>query len=265
MKPIALLLTTLALTLPIGCQGVPGNPASEEITVFAAASLHEALSFAAGRFEQQHPGVKIILNFAGSQQLAQQLAQGAQADVFVSANLQQMENAVAAGRVEAKKARLFAENRLVIIFPKDGVSPLRSVVDLSRPELKLVIAAEEVPAGGYTQEFLRKAAEDPEYGESFQDAVLRNVVSYEENIRAVLSKVLLGEADAGIVYASDIVGGKRNIGILDIPAEINVRASYYIAPVEDASHPDLAAEFIAYLLSQEGKQMLEDHGLFPPE
>ena len=157
-------------------------------------------------FEADHPGVTAVFNFAGSQQLAQQINEGAPADVFASANKKQMDVVIEAGGIVSGTQQTFAKNRLVVIFPKDNPAGLAELKDLANPDSKLVLAAKEVPVGQYSLDFLDKAVADTAFGATFKDDVLKNVVSYEDNVKAVLTKVALGEADAGIVYLSDISG-----------------------------------------------------------
>ena len=245
------------------CGAFPATPPAT-LSVYAAASLSEAFTRIGQDFESGHPGTRVIFNFAGSQQLAQQLAQGAPADVFASANPQQMNAVVEAGRVRAGAQAVFARNRLVVIFPNDNPADLRTLADLARPGLRLVVAAQEVPAGRYALEFLERASQDGGFGSTFKADTLRNVVSYEENVRAVLSKVVLGEADAGIVYTSD-VDGSAAIGQLDIPDALNPVASYSIAPIIDSAHPQLAQDFIDSVLSPAGQAVLVQYGFMPEQ
>lgn len=237
------------------------NPRS--VTVFAAASLTEAFAEIGQGFEAGHPGVQVAFNFAGSQQLAQQLAQGAQADVFASANQAQMDATVSAGRVAAGDVQIFARNRLVVIYPKDNPAKLARLQDLTRPGLKIVLAAKEVPVGSYALQFLQKASQSLDFGSDFESKVLSNVVSYEENVRVVYSKVALGEADAGIVYTSDIPKNDSQVGSLEIPDELNAVATYPIAPLEDSPNPDLAASFVEFVLSPTGQGILAGYGFLP--
>jgi molybdate transport system substrate-binding protein len=130
--------------------------------------------------------------------------------------------------------------------------------DLANPGLKLVLADKSVPAGNYTLQALDKLSADPAYGGDFKERVLANVVSYESNVRQVLSKVELGEADAGMVYATDARAAK--VDTIEIEDKYNVLARYYIAPLKDASHPDAAKRFIEYTLSEEGQRTLESYG-----
>lgn len=239
----------------------PATAGKQTLTVFAAASLAEAFTQAAGQFEAANPGVTLSLNFAGSNQLAQQLAHGAPAGVFASAHQKQIAAAVAAGRVDPQQVEALASNSLIVIVPRHNPGGVLALQDLSKAGLKLILAAPEVPAGQYTLEFLARASQDPTAGPGFQDQVLQNVVSYEENVRAVLSKVVLGEADAGIVYTTDI--GKADAGklaALQISDELNVFTSYYVAPVRDGERPELAAAFIDFLLSSAGQDILVEHG-----
>jgi molybdate transport system substrate-binding protein len=241
----------------------PAKPGPATLSVFAAASLSNAFNELGKEFEAQHPGAKVEFNYAGSQQLSQQLAQGASADVFASANSKQMDAAVTAGRVAEGGAQPFAHNRLVVIYPAGGKA-LTTLSDLAQPGLHVVLAAKEVPVGQYSLDFLDKAAADPELGAAFRDGVLANVVSYEENVKAVLAKVSLGEADAGIVYTSDLAGsGADKVGRLDIPDALNVIATYPIAIISDSAHGLDAADFIELVLSDQGQAVLAKYGLLP--
>ena len=256
--PVAILL--LAACAPAA---PANNDAPRELTVFAAASLTDAFQELASEFESRHPGAHVVFNFAGSQQLAQQLGQGAPADVFASANNRQMQAAVETGRVDATSPRPFVHNRLVLVTPADNRAGLASFADLARPGLKLVLAAPEVPVGQYAQEFLELAGQDPALGADFVAGVTQNIVSYEENVRAVLSKVALGEADAGIVYATDAASAGDAVRILPIPDALNVVASYPLAPIANSAQAELAAQFIALVLSPEGQAVLARYGFDP--
>ncbi len=256
----------IALAIIAACsapQPAPSGSAPATLTVFAAASLAQAFAELGERFEVQHPGVEVVFNFAGSQQLAQQLAQGAPGDVFASADAAQMSITIERGRVRPGAPRDFARNRLVVVYPKDNPAGLVDLRDLARPGLRgrLVLAAAAVPAGAYTLHFLDKASADPRFGAQFKDAVLSNAGSYEENVRAALSKVVLGEAFAGIVYESDVAGEAANeVGHIEIPDALNVLATYPIAPIADSARPDLAQAFVDFVLSPEGQDVLAKHG-----
>lgn len=251
---------TLLAAAPAAASLEPAN-----LTVFAAASLTDAFNEIGQNFSADHPGVIFTFNFAGSQQLAQQLGQGAPADIFASANKKQMEVAIMeAGRVISGTERTFARNRLVVIYPADNPAGLAQLPDLAKPGLKLVLAAKEVPVGQYSLDFLNKTITDTAFSPTFADEVLKNVVSYEENVKSVLAKIALGEADAGIVYTSDITSADSDkVGRLDIPDNLNVIASYPIAVTNDSPHSTQAQAFVAYVLSPAGQNVLAKYGFIP--
>jgi molybdate transport system substrate-binding protein len=233
----------------------------KDLTIFTAGSLIEPYTEISDLFESQNPGVELTLNFAGSQQLAHQLALGAPGDIFACADTHQMEAVVKIGRINSQSPQIFTHNNLVVIFPKENPAGIQILQDLSKQGLKLVLAAEAVPVGNYSQQFLTKASQDPTFSENFKRDVLENVVSYESNVKAVLSKVLLGEADAGIVYTSDINDNNiSQLGTLPIPGELNVLADYLIAQLKDSERPQLAQDFIAFVLSPTGQEILSTHG-----
>ncbi|NJN66763.1 MAG: molybdate ABC transporter substrate-binding protein [Chloroflexaceae bacterium] len=242
-------------------QPEPETPASAHLIVFAAASLTESYQELGSVFEAAHPGTIVTLNLAGSQQLAQQLAQGAPADVFASANTKQMTVAIEAGRVVSGTQQVFAHNRLVAIVSTESPAAVEQLHDLAQPDIKLVLAAKEVPVGGYALDFLDKAAHDPAFGPAYQEGVLNNVVSYEQTVKAVLTKVALGEGDAGIVYSSDVTASAaEKVTIIPIPDHLNTIATYPIASVSDSLHPALAQAFVDFILSPEGQTILAKHG-----
>ena len=235
--------------------------ANTSLTIFTAASLVEPFTEIGEQFESQNPGVDLTFNFAGSQQLAHQLAQGAPCDIFASADTRQMEAIIKTGHINSQSPQIFTHNHLVVIFPSENPAGIQILKDLSKRGLKLVLAAEAVPVGNYSQQFLTKASQSPAFTERFKLDVLDNVVSYESNVKAVLSKVLLGEADAGIVYTSDITGNNiSQLGMLPIPGELNVLADYLLAPLMDSQNPELTQDFIAFVLSPTGQEILSKHG-----
>ena len=245
----------------------PANPTnvasslSGEINVFAAASLTGAFTEIGNEFQTSHPGTKINFNFAGSDQLATQMIQGAPADVFASANSQQMQVAVDAGVINDAARQPFARNRLIVIYPQDNPGQIHRLQDLAKPNLKLVLASSSVPVGNYALDFLAKASALPEYVTSYSPTVLLNVVSYEANVKAVLSKISLGEADAGIVYTTDAASiSDGSIGTLTIPDELNTIATYPIASTQNSANPSLAQAFIDRVLATEGQQILLRYG-----
>lgn len=236
------------------------------LTVFAAASLTDAFKIIGKQFGEANGGATITFNFAGSDQLATQITQGAPADVFASANTKQMDVVIKAGEIVSGTQTTFVRNRLVVVYPKDNPGKLASLKDLAKPGLKIVLANKSVPVGGYSLAFLEKASKLPEYTAEYSPTVLKNVVSYEENVKAVLSKVTLGEADAGIVYTTDaatITDG--SISTLDIPDNLNTIATYPIAATKNAKNAELAQKFVEYVLGPEGQAVLAKYGFIPPK
>jgi molybdate transport system substrate-binding protein len=233
-----------------------------ELTVFAAASLTDAFEAIEQDLESANPDLAITYNFGGSQALVTQLQEGAEADVFASANLAQMTAAMEAGLI-ASDAVPFVHNRLAIVTPASNPAGIESPADLGTEGILLVLAQPEVPAGRYAREAVCKMATDVEsYGAGFTERVAANVVSEEEDVRDVLAKVALGEADAGIVYVSDAVSAADQVQVIDIPDEVNVVATYPVAALVRGDEA-LASAFIAYLLGAEGQSTLTSFGFEP--
>jgi len=249
---------------PAGTPTEAATTVEGTLTVFAAASLTDAFEEIATAFEAANPGVDVVYNFAGSQQLAAQINEGAPADVFASANNSQMQVVIEGSRVVSGAQKTFVRNRLVVITPKDNPAGIETLQDLARPGLRLILADSAVPVGQYSLDFLAKASALPEYTESFSPTVLANVVSFEDNVRSVLTKVALGEGDAGIAYTTDVALDADNIQQIAIPDELNTIASYPIAPIADSPYPELAQAFIDYVLSPEGQQVLAKYGFISP-
>jgi len=245
------------------CARGQATPQPATLTVSAASSLTEAFQEMGRQFGAQHPGTTVVFNFAGSQQLAAQLAQGAPADVFASANRKQMDAAVKSGRVSIQAPVDFLQNRLVVVVPKQQKEAIGGLEDLAKPGLKLVLGAKEVPIGQYALDFLDKAGKSGTYGPDFKNKVLGNVVSYEQDVRAVLTKVGLGEADAGVVYNTDASSAAGRVTSLPIPDDLNVVAVYTIAPVVGSAHADLAQAFVAFVRSPQGQAVLIKFGFQP--
>ncbi|NOH03166.1 MAG: molybdate ABC transporter substrate-binding protein [Chloroflexi bacterium] len=235
-------------------------PESRNLIVFVAASLTDAFTEIGGNFEARYPGVTVTFNFGGSQMLRTQIEEGAPVDVFAPANEEEMDLLIRGGFVLETSPRIFLTNRLVLILPADNPAGIDSLEDLSVPGIKLVLAAEEVPVGRYSRQALEKMTAS--FGADFKDKVLANVVSNEDNVRQVVAKVQLGEADAGIVYVSDAVAVPE-LQIIEIPADLNVAATYPIAPLAESANIALAEKFVDYLLSNEGQATLRKWGFGP--
>ncbi len=231
--------------------------------MFAAASLTDAFTELGPAFAERNPGATVVFNFGASSTLRTQLEQGAPADVFASADGRQMDLAREAGLIVGEPV-VFAQNRLVIIVPKANPGEVMGPRDLARSGLKLVIAAPEVPIAVYTREMLDRMARDPAFGPDFAQRVLANVVSEEPNVRQVVAKVQLGEADAAVVYSSDVTPRVApDVQVIAIPDEYNVIASYPIAATSRASRPELAQSWIELVLAPAGQAVLARYGFIP--
>ncbi|HWE23230.1 MAG TPA: molybdate ABC transporter substrate-binding protein, partial [Myxococcales bacterium] len=236
----------------------PGRTAPRhELTVFAAASLREAFREIAKEFERSHPGTSVSLALAGSQELRTQIENGAPADVFASADSRHMEEL--AGKKLVVAPRIFARNEAVVVVPKGNPAGIGGLSDLPRAT-RVVVGTPEVPIGAYTQRILDAAS--LRYGADFRRRVEARVVSREVNVRQVLAKIALGEADAAIVYRTDAATSGA-VQAIAIPPELNVVAQYPVALVSGAREPALAREFIELLLSPAGERTLVKFGFRP--
>lgn len=238
-------------------------PVTGEIVVFAASSLSDVFQDMATGFQQAYPSAKLSFNFGASSQLATQLGQGASADVFASADTTQMANAKTSGAVSGQD-HVFAGNRLVLITPKDNPAHINSVKDLANDGIKFVTAQPRVPIGKYTAQMLDRASADPAYGADFKTKVQANTVSQEDNVRQVVSKVQLGEADAGIVYSTDATPQVRDqLNLIQVPDSLQTLATYPIA-VAKGNNAAGGEAFVAYVLGPAGQATLARWGFLPP-
>jgi molybdate transport system substrate-binding protein len=241
-------------------RSAPNGPIT--LTVFAASSLTEAFTEIGSAFSADRPNVKVEFNFAGSQQLRQQLEQGATADVFASANTKEMNTAIGSGLIVSGTQQTFLHNRLIVILPKNNPANIQSLPDLAKPKLKIILAAPSVPVGSYALTALDKMNAD--FGATFSATVVANVVSYEDNVRQIVAKIQLGEGDAGIVYSSDVTpSAASHLTTLDILDKFNVLAIYPIAILKAAPHSQLAATFVEYVLSDKGQSILKKWSFLP--
>jgi len=232
-----------------------------ELSVFAAASLTEPFTEMGKRLEMSYPGLKVVYNFGGSQALRTQLEQGTHADVFASADAVQMAQAKKSEVVQGETP-LFVKNRLVVITPKANPGKVAEFRDLAKPGLKLDLANAKVPVGNYSRQAFSKAS--AEYGADFEKSVLGNIVSEEENVKQVVTKVQLGEADAGIVYVSDVTPKvSKDVLTVAIPDAYNQLAAYPIALTKGVQNRAAADVFIAFVLSAEGQAILKTHNFIP--
>jgi molybdate transport system substrate-binding protein len=252
------------LALLASCQGSGSEPApaaarETQLVVFAATSLRDAFTAMVAVFEKAHPGVRVTLNFAGTQEIRTQLEQGAVADVFASADERHMKALQDANRVE--QPEIFAENEAVLVVSSERAESVRSLADLPSAA-RIVLGAPEVPIGRYALQILDRAS--AKGGADFRARVEARVVSRELNVRQVLAKVSLGEADAGIVYRSDVASAGTQYAVVTIPADVNVIARYPIAQVKAGRSPSLGREWVTLVGSEQGRAILRGCGFMAP-
>ena len=258
-----MLFIMLCTLLLVACGGpasstVTATPSPVTLNVFAAASLTGSFTAIASKYQQAHPNVTIKFNFAGTQILEQQIANGAPADVFASADLANMKKASDAGLVG--NSQVFAKNRLTVIIPAGNPGHFNSLHDLANKGVKIDIEAPTVPAGKYSLQVLEKMALSPQYGPAYVSAVKANFVSLETDVKSVVTKVQLGEVDAGCVYVTDATAAGDKVKTIAIPDEFNVIAQYPIAVTKSSTHASDAQAFVQYILSKDGQDVLQQYG-----
>lgn len=251
MRRLAALLALLLLAAcgggRAGTAAAPVDPAAGPVTVFAAASLTEVFQDLGSAFTKAHPGAAVTFSFAGSQSLVAQVQQGAPADLLATAD----EKSAASVRADlATDPVVLARNRLALVTEKGDPLHLNGLADLARPGVKVVLAGPTVPAGKAARKALAAAG------------VRVHPVSEELDVKAVLQKVRLGEADAGIVYVTDLQAAGGAVTGYALPGVSN---SYPAAVVRGAAHPQAAAAFLALARSPEGRAVFARHGFLPPE
>jgi molybdate transport system substrate-binding protein len=229
--------------------GRSSSPAGN-VTVFAAASLTGSFSAIGSAFEAAHPGTKVTFNYGASSALAQQITQGAPADVFASASGKNMQQVVD-GKA-ANDSTAFAGNVLEIAVPPDNPAKVAALTDLGRPGVKVVLCQPQVPCGALAQTVLGKAR------------VSVKPVSLEADVKSTLAKVQLGEADAALVYVTDVAAAADKVKGIEIPADVNAATTYPIAALTDSKNAGVARAFVAYVLSPAGQAELRKAGFESP-
>jgi len=237
--------TVASSTAPSGSDSAAGS-----ITVFAASSLKEAFTQIALDYEATHPGAQVTISFGASSVLATQITQQAPADVFASASQKTMDTVIAAG--DATGDHVFAVNTMEVATPPDPTTPVTSLADLAKPGVKVVVCQKDVPCGSAAERLFA------------QDHLTVTPVSQEVDVKAVLSKVVLGEADAGIVYATDVLAAGPTVVGVPIPADQNVTTTYPIAAINGSANAATAQAFVAYVLSPAGQKVLTAAGFTSP-
>ena len=250
------LMTATALTL-VGCSATDSTPETtmDEVTidVLAAASLQQPFDDIAQAFTAEHPNISVDFNYAGSSTLVQNLADGAPADVFASANETTMDTAQSDETVEADTRQLFAANSLVGIVPADNPADISSLEDANAEGVKLVVCAQQVPCGGLSQTLAEAAG------------ITLSPVSEEQQVSDVLGKVRSGQADAGLVYATDAALAPNEVQTFDLVGADEQLNHYPIARTTNSTRPEAADTFIEYVHSKAGQAILEEHGFTAPD
>jgi molybdate transport system substrate-binding protein len=257
----SVLATALAVAVA-GCTSASSGSGQVTITVFAAASLSSVFPEIGDAMHKAHGDVVTRFNFAGTQTLVTQIENGAPADVFASADQAHMDSL--ASRVDSPV--VFARNKLAVIVPATNPARVVEPYDLARPGVKLDIAAPAVPAGASARAMLAKLGAQPGSPSGFLAQALKNVVSQEDNVEAVLTRVALGEADAGIVYLSDMsTPNGQKVRSVPFPDAANVINAYPAAVVKGTSHSGQARLFLDFLTSTQGQELLRKHGFLAAE
>jgi len=229
------------------------------LNVFGAASLTAAFGEIKTKFEAANPNVTVTYNFAGSNTLATQITQGAPADVFASADTNNMNKVSSL----VNTPQTFARNKVVVIVPANNPASIKTLHDLAKPGVKIAVANSSVPVGNYTLEVLNKMGQSSEYGPAYESAVKANFVTQETSVSGVVQKVQLGEVDAGYVYVSDAFSAGSKVSSVTIPDQYNILADYPIATVKDSKNLSTAQSFVQYVLSPDGQAILAKYHFIP--
>jgi molybdate transport system substrate-binding protein len=250
-----------AVVLVAACTARPAAPTSD-LTIFAAASLKGALEEAKRAYEASHPGITLTLSTDSSAVLEAQIEQGAPADVFLSADASNPRKLVDGGFASGEPVD-FAGNELTIIVPADNRAGVAAPADLARSGLKVIAAGDAVPITGYATQLVDNLAIEPGYPPGFAAAYAANIVSREDNVKAVVAKIELGEGDAAIVYVTDAAVSTK-VKTIDVPDAANVRASYAGAVIKASRNQEAAKSFLAWFAGPDGQAILSSFGFLPP-
>jgi molybdate transport system substrate-binding protein len=238
------------------------SPKSAELTIFGAASLKGALDEAKAAYEAANPGTTVTVSTDSSAALETQIEQGAPADVFLSADTTNPKKLVDGGFASGD-AVVFAGNELTIIVPTDNPGGVKSPMDLARKGLKIIAAGDKVPITKYATQLVQNLAGEPGYPAGFEAAYAANVVSQEDNVKAIVGKIELGEGDAGIVYVTDVAASDK-VKPVDVPDAANVPATYAGVVVKASPHQDAAAAFLDWFAGPGGRAILSKFGFLAP-
>lgn len=253
----------VAAVLAIAVAGYTMQHPDVRLTVYAAASLRDALSVAAGAYERVVPGTSMVIGSDSSATLRTQIEEGAPADVFLSADQRNPDALVDGGFVDGEAVD-FARNTLVIVVPADNLAGVTSPLDLARAGLKIVAAGDQVPITTYARQVVTRLAALPGYSADFAAAYEANVVSMEESVGAVVAKIELGEGDAAVVYRTDALSAAA-VTVIEIPAEAAVTATYAGVVLKTSPERAAARSFLEWMRrSDGGGAVLAAFGFLPP-
>jgi molybdate transport system substrate-binding protein len=253
----------LATLILVASAGFAQEP--KELVAFTAASLTGAFC-EIGQVYKNETNISVAFNFDGSQALRTQLENGAYADIFASANKKHMDAVKGDGLMNNSSVIIFTNNKLSLIVPKDNPGKIGNLTDLAKPGLKIVIGTKDVPVGDYAMQIINKLGNDSAYGAEYKQKVLANIISQETNVNYVVTKVALGEADAGFAYISDVTKDLASkVDNIEIPDKYNVIAEYPMGILKDSKYPTESEKFIRLVASDEGTAILEKYGFAPVE
>jgi molybdate transport system substrate-binding protein len=230
--------------------------AKDQVTIFAASSLTDAVNTIRQSYESENDHIDIRINYAGSKTLRSQLENGAQADIFLSANKKHYDALLDQGILS--EGREILQNEMVLVLSKEGAEKIKTLEDL-RKDHQLILAEKGVPAGDYGREVICRLGEV--YGPDYEGAVLENLASSENNVRQVLMKIVLGEGDAAFVYKTDVNQDiKDQVVVLDIPKDYNVTASYWMGIVNNDMISESVRDCCAYIMADDSCDVFEKYG-----
>ncbi|HIW30375.1 MAG TPA: molybdate ABC transporter substrate-binding protein [Candidatus Luteococcus avicola] len=252
-RPLASATALAVVAMLGGCSAAPGSasPGSgASLRVLAAASLTDTFPTLVDDFRTAHPGVEVTVSYGGSSDLVAQLQAGAPADVLASASTKTMDSLVDSG--DASDPVVFATNRLAVAVPAGNRAKVTTLADLTRPGVKVALCRAAVPCGDAAGKLLAKTH------------LAVKPVTLEPDVRAVLTKVELGEVDAGLVYVTDVKAAGESVAEVEVPEELNVVSTYSTAVITSSDHPDLAADFVKLVSGPTGRQVMTGAGFGAP-
>lgn len=257
--PVTTAATTVATAAP-----TPASNVSGDIIAFTAASLTGVSKDLGPAFEAAYPGTTVTFNLQGTQSLKKQIEMGAEGDVFISAKTAYTNTLMGEGYLDNDTVKKLTSNYIVVIVPAGNPGNITSLADLSKPGVKIAMGTEEVPVGINTRTVINKLANSTLVPEGWKDGVFNNVVTYETTEPGVVTKVSLGEVDAGFVYESSYKAAAADtLELIPIPEEDNSLQIYTIGVLSDSTNKETAQAFVNFLLSDDGQEILKNYGFTP--